>query len=317
MPNQPRLRFGVQCAQEGASYPEFEAFWRRVEALGYDWLSFPDHFRPARLVPDAPVFETGALLAAAAATTRRLRLSTLTLCNGFRSPAVLAKSLATIDHISGGRLELGLGAGWDAEEHQAYGLEFPSTGSRIRRLEEAVQVIKALWTEDRANFQGRYYMLQDAVCRPRPLQYPHPPVWIGGTGEQLTLRIVARHADGWNFSILPPAEYARKAEILAGYCAEAGRDPVTIKRSLVTTVVCAETDAAAERLVAQLEANFTWPLNRNLDIVGSAEACIERLAPFVRLGVTDFVVRTHIRPVGYTLIENFITRVAPALRALA
>jgi F420-dependent oxidoreductase-like protein len=317
MPASHELRFGVQCAQEGASYPEFVAFWRRAEALGYDWLSFPDHFRPARLAPDAPSLETTALLAAVAASTHRLRLSTLALCNGFRHPAVLAKTLATIDHVSGGRLELGLGAGWDAVEHEAYGLPFPSAGERVRRLEEAVQVIKALWTEERANFAGRYYTLREAICAPKPLQHPHPPVWIGGAGEQLTLRVVARHADGWNASILPPEEYAHKAEILARHCAEAGRDPAALKRSLVATVICAETDAAAEALLTRLEAAFTGPLHRENNLVGGAESCAERLATYLRLGVTDIVVRAHIRPLGFQLIENFMRLVVPRLRAAA
>src|SRR5439155_12257265 len=236
-----RLRFGLQCDQEGATLPEFIAFWRRIEALGYDWISFPDHFRPARLVPDAPAHETTALMAALAATTQHVRISTLTLCNGFRHPAVLAKTLTTVDHISNGRLELGIGAGWDEPEHLAYGLPYPSAGERVRRLEEAVQIFKLLWTQERSTFEGRYYTLKDATLWPKPLQRPHPTIWVGGKGEQLLLRVVARHADGWNTSGLTFEEYAHKCEVLARHCADAGRDPATLNRSYAPAVISAET----------------------------------------------------------------------------
>jgi F420-dependent oxidoreductase-like protein len=317
MPSHQRLRFGVQCAQEGATLPEFLAFWRRIEALGYDWISFPDHFRPARLAPDAPAHETTALMAALAASTQRVRISTLTLCNGFRHPAVLAKTLTTVDHISGGRLELGLGAGWDAPEHEAFGLPYPSAGERVRRLEEAVQIIKLLWTQERTTFDGRYYTVREAIFSPKPLQRPHPTIWVGGKGEQLLLRVVARHADGWNTSGVVPEEYAHKSEVLARHCADAGRDPATLKRSYAAAVISAATDADAEAMAQELEANFTWPLDRRIDLVGSAESCAERLAAYLPLGVTDFVIRTHVRPIGFQIVENFINLVAPRLRAAA
>jgi F420-dependent oxidoreductase-like protein len=310
----PGLRFGVQCAQEGASIAELVAFWRHAEALGYDWISFPDHFRPARLAADAPSFETTALLAAVAMSTERVRIGTLTLCNGFRSPAVLAKTLATIDHLSDGRLEVGIGAGWDAAEHRAYGLPFPSAGERVRRLEEAVQVMKALWTEERASFAGRFYLLDDAVCAPKPCQSPHPPIWIGGSGEKLLLRAVARHADGWNVSLLSPEEHRRKSEILARHCVAIGRDPATIRRSLVATIICGRSEGEAQDLLARLEATFTGPLHREQNLIGGVETCVERLRAHIALGVTDLIMRTHVRPIGERLIENFMNMVVPELR---
>src|SRR5450759_1079543 len=148
------LQLGVHCVQEGSSFPEMVAFWRQVEALDYDWISLVDHLEPVWFERDQPLYEASAALAALAAYTSRVRIGTLAICNNFRNPGILAKEWATIDHISNGRLELGLGAGWHQREHDALGIPYPSPAERIRMLAEALTVIKKLWTEPSSNFEG-------------------------------------------------------------------------------------------------------------------------------------------------------------------
>jgi alkanesulfonate monooxygenase SsuD/methylene tetrahydromethanopterin reductase-like flavin-dependent oxidoreductase (luciferase family) len=200
-------------------------------------------------------------------------------------------------------------------EHAAHGLAFPGPGSRARRLDEAVQILRLLWSGEPVRFAGRHYALHEAVCRPRPLQRPAPPLWIGGAGERVLLRTVARNADGWNVSLLPPDAYAAKARVLARHCADLGRDPTSIRRSLVATVIGAEREADARRLLAELERHWTGSLQRAPNVVGDADACADRLAPYLALGVRDFVVRAHVRPHGAELVAGFVEHVAPRLRA--
>jgi alkanesulfonate monooxygenase SsuD/methylene tetrahydromethanopterin reductase-like flavin-dependent oxidoreductase (luciferase family) len=152
--------------------------------------------------------------------------------NTFRHPAVLAKIATTVDVVSGGRVEVGLGAGWHEDEHRQYGLPLPPLGERMRRLEEACRVLKALWTEPRATVEGAYYQVREAFHEPKPVQRPHPPLVIGTSGEKVGLRIVARHAQEWNMSKGTPAEFRRLSTLLDGYCREAGRDPAKVERSI-------------------------------------------------------------------------------------
>src|SRR5205823_11105162 len=157
--------------------------------------------------------------------------------NSYRPPALLAKMSATIDVISGGRLDFGIGGGWYEHEYQAYGYPYPPVGERLRQLEEAVQLITAMWTQERASFRGRYYTVDGAVCEPKPLQRPHPPIWIGGGGEQKTLRVVAEHAGGWNAFPLPIPQLQHKLDALRGHCDAVGRDYDAIRKQLVCTAI--------------------------------------------------------------------------------
>lgn len=313
-----RLRFGVHCVQERGSFADLLAFWRHIEAVGYDWISLIDHFIPVWTDPDGPIYETVTSLAALAANTRRVRIGTLTLCNNFRHPAVLAKSLATIDHLSSGRLEPGIGAGWNAAEHAQFGLPFPKPADRVRMLDEGLQIIRLLWTQERTSFEGRFYQLVDARCSPKPLQKPLPRIWVGGSGEQMMLKVVARLGGGWNPGLhLPPSEYRRRSEILERNCEAVGRDPAEIKRSFAKVVVCGENDAQADDLASRLQANLRVRLGREENIIGGPKTCAERLIPFLRLGVTDFVVRMPLDPIAPQLVENFMTLVAPIIRDAA
>ena len=207
---------------------------RHLEATGWDgaWLS--DHFMPNEDDTTGPYAEAWVCLAALAASVPRIRLGVLVSGNTYRHPVVLAKMAAQVDIVSGGRLVLGLGAGWQENEHVAYGIPFYGVGERLRRLEEACRVIRGLFDAERTSFHGRYYRLRDAPLSPSPVQRPRPPLLIGGGGERVTLRIAARYADEWNVRGTPE-EFASKVRVLERHCAAVGRDPSEIRRSAYAT----------------------------------------------------------------------------------
>ena len=207
-----RVSFGIKTAQQHTTYEEILQIWQAADQeplIEHAWVF--DHFIPQDPPFDGPCLEGWTLLAALAAQTKRLRIGVLVTGNTYRHPAILAKMAATVDQISGGRLDFGLGAAWNEAEHAMYGIPLHSAKERIARLGEACEVIQRLWTEPLANFSGEYYQLSEARCEPKPLQQPRPPFVIGGGGERLTLKIVARYADIWN--IIPRAveEFARKS----------------------------------------------------------------------------------------------------------
>jgi F420-dependent oxidoreductase-like protein len=207
------------------------AVWQIADEAGFDHLWGFDHLNPIFDDVAGDMFEGMTLLAAMAEATSRVRIGLMVAGNSYRHPGLLAKMATTIDHLSGGRLEFGLGAGGAEIEHEMLGIPFYSPAERVHRLGEALTICRKLWTEERATFEGRYYSLSDAVSNPKPLQKPHPPIWIGGGGEKLTLRIVAEHADVWNV-VGSVDEVARKAAILDEHCAAIGRDPAGLKRSV-------------------------------------------------------------------------------------
>jgi alkanesulfonate monooxygenase SsuD/methylene tetrahydromethanopterin reductase-like flavin-dependent oxidoreductase (luciferase family) len=172
------------------------------------------------------------MLGAMAEATARVRIGCMVTGNTYRHPAVLAKMAATVDHLSGGRLEFGLGAAWAGLEHTMFDLEFGTAGHRIARLEEACRMLRLLWTDERSDFDGRYYRLANAIANPKPVHKPYAPIWIGGSGERKTLRVVAQHADVWNAGGGDPAEVARLSGVLDRHCADVGRDPAEIRRSV-------------------------------------------------------------------------------------
>jgi F420-dependent oxidoreductase-like protein len=212
-------------------YPVMEEFWRAADELGFHSVADYDHFYG--LVDNAtPTLEGWTLLAAMAAVVRRARVSCMVTGVTYRHPAVLAKMAVTVDHISGGRLDFGLGAGWHEAEHRGYGIDFPSAGTRVEMLDEALTIIRRLWTEESVTFEGRHYAVHDALCEPKPLQRPHPPIVIGGEKPKM-LRVVARHADEWNVpSHGDAAAWAKTSADLDQACSDVGRDPAAIRRSV-------------------------------------------------------------------------------------
>ena len=226
-----RLRFGIKTAQMGGSYEEMREAWLEADQLGFDTAWGHDHLLNQNDV-SAPEDEGWTALAALLAQTGRIRGGLMVSSNTFRHPSVLAKMATTIDRISSGRLEVGIGAGWFDAEHDQYGIPLPPVGERMRRLDEACQIIKALWTEPRATVEGTYYQVREAYHEPKPVQKPHPPLVIGGSGEKVLLRIVARHADEWNLAKGTPEEFRHKCRVLDEHCRAVGRDPAEIERSI-------------------------------------------------------------------------------------
>jgi F420-dependent oxidoreductase-like protein len=272
---------GIKLSPQNCSIEDLRAVWRIADEAGFDHLWAFDHFNPIFADVGGDVFEGMTLLAAMAEATSRVRIGLMVAGNTYRHPGVLAKMATTIDHLSGGRLEFGLGASGAEIEHTMLGIPFYTTGERIRRLGEALTVCRKLWTEERASFDGRYYTLTDAVANPKPLQRPHPPIWVGGGGEKLTLRVVAEHADVWNV-IGSVGEVVHKASVLDQHCAELGRDPAEIRRSVQPRFDPTEPAAMVDLLHAYIDAGFTETIiyvPPGGDPVRAAEIAAERVLP--------------------------------------
>ncbi len=253
-----RLSFGIKTAPQHTTYDAMLRVWREADqepAFEHAWLF--DHFMPIIGDSSGPCLEGWTLLAALAAETRRLRVGIMVTGNTYRHPAILANMGATVDIISGGRLDFGIGAGWNQMEHDAYGIPLYAAGERIHRLGEACEVIRLLWTEPRANFSGKYYQLTDALCEPKPVQKPYPPFVIGGSGERLTLRVVAQYASIWNYVGASVDDFSRLNHVLDDHCAVVGRDPADIERSVQVGVEPGRIDEARDQLARFIEHGAT------------------------------------------------------------
>lgn len=225
------MRYGLKLSQR-ATIDEYRAVWRIADDAGFDHCWNMDHFVTLGGDVDGDIFDAWTLLASMAEVTSRTRIGCMVTGNTYRHPGVLAKIATTVDHLSGGRLEFGLGAAWAEYEHTMFGLEFGTAGQRLDRLEEACQIIRSLWTQPRTTFEGQHYRIQDAVAEPKPVQRPYPPIWIGGSGRKRTLRITAMYADVWNCTGESPAEFAELSGVLDEHCADVGRDPAQIRRTI-------------------------------------------------------------------------------------
>lgn len=221
-------QFGIHTIQT-LTWPEMRERWQWLEGLGFDSLWLPDHFFPTA-GKDVPMLEAWTLLAGLATATSRARIGILVSSNTFRHPALLAKQAVTVDHLSDGRLELGVGAGWMELEHEIFGIEFPETKERVDRFAEAVALLDTYLSNDESSFAGEHYQLEGVFNRPAPVQQPRPPLVMGAHGPRM-LKLVARYADAWN-SFAPVDEMARRNARLTALCEEIGRDPASIKRSV-------------------------------------------------------------------------------------
>lgn len=211
-------------------YATLEQFWRMADDLGFPAVWNYDHFY-GLVDPTTPTLEGWTTLAAMAVVIRKARVGCLVSGVTYRNPALLAKMAVTVDHISAGRVDFGIGAGWHEDEHRGYGIEFPSPGDRVTMVDEALTVIRRLWTEDSVDFAGRFFTLDGALCIPKPVQRPHPPIVVGAAQPKM-LRVAARHADEWNMPSTGPQEWAVASGRLDEACADLGRDPSKIRRSV-------------------------------------------------------------------------------------
>ncbi len=280
------LRFGL-CTDQNLSWERTLERWLLYEELGFDSVWLCDHLiQPSR--PDGPYLEAWTLLAALAARTHRIRIGVLVSSNTFRHPALLAREAVTVDHVSGGRLELGLGAGWYQPEHTAFGIDFPAPGERVARFREAVEVVDRLLREEVTTYEGRHYRLRQAPTRPAPVQRPRPPLTLGAHGPRM-LRIVARYADRWN-SHGTVEEIKLRNATLDRACREVGRDPERIVRSL-----------------------YYWVPRSQEDPWSSAEAFVQVIDRYREAGITDFIL-DHPRDDQLDVLEQVATEVIPRLR---
>jgi alkanesulfonate monooxygenase SsuD/methylene tetrahydromethanopterin reductase-like flavin-dependent oxidoreductase (luciferase family) len=231
----------------------------------------------------------------------------------YRHPAVVANIAATIDHVSGGRLELGMGAAWYELEHDQYGIPFPRIGVRMDMLDEACRILRSLWTQETTTFEGKHFRLEDARMEPKPLQ-DHLPLVIGGSGERRTLRIVAEHADIWNTFYGDIDEYRHKLEVLAGHCADVGRDPAAVRKSLTFRAVLDDDEQEARARARALHGDPPPERLQKMLIVGTPEQCVERLRAYADLGVGDFLLGA-LAPIDQQTIELVAGSVAPAVKA--
>jgi len=328
------MKIGAIVPQQHTPWSDLLDVALLVDSSGFDSLWVIDHQLPAASASLAgSQFDAWTVLAGFAVATERVTLGTLVTCNSFRHPALLAKIVTTVDHMSSGRAALGIGAGWFEEEHRVFGWPFPTARERIGRLDEAAQVVRKVWIEERPSFSGRYYTLDfsdpdvtdhaHSVSRsdapaigPRPVQQPHPPLIIGGSGERRTLRTVARHADEWNVAGTP-AFIAQRSAVLAAHCADIGRDPATIARSAYAQVII---DDSRQRVEALLErravlTGTTVEAVRSQVISGSPDDILERLAAYAAVGVGHFMLQVG-PPYRAAIIEKLACDVVEPARAI-
>jgi len=258
------MRFAIKTSPQHTEWPDILEVWKAADRMDFwesAWLF--DHFYPIFSDSTGPCLEGWTALAALAQATERMRVGVLVTGNVYRHPAVLANMAATVDIVSKGRLELGLGAGWNEEECAAYGIDLPPLKERFDRFDEALEVIIGLLSDTTTDFAGQHYELKDARCEPKPVQRPHPPICIGGLGERRTLRSVARFAQHWNYPGGSPEDVVHKLEVLRGHCADVGRNPSEI---LVSTHLRAEpgvdpsllADSAAEYEAAGVQLGIVY-----------------------------------------------------------
>jgi alkanesulfonate monooxygenase SsuD/methylene tetrahydromethanopterin reductase-like flavin-dependent oxidoreductase (luciferase family) len=282
-------RYGVHAGTEGASIQDVLEFWPKVESLGYEWISAWDHFYPITGGGGAGSFESVSTQAALALRTSRVRIGVLVYSVGYRHPAVLANAISTIDHLSGGRAEASLGAGWAKDEYDAYGLPFPAVGERIDMLEEGVQCIAGLLHDERSSFQGTHFQLHDAALGVRPVQ-AHVPVWVGGEGEKRTIPLAARVADGWDSPLGPAApDFARKVGVLEQACERIGRDPASIHRSAHVAIV------RDEQELRERFGSYDYTVAGGAVAFGSDDRVVERIREFEQAGADQILFAGAVR----------------------
>lgn len=308
------LKLGVHVGQQNMSMDTMRGVWRKLDPH-MDWISAWDHFYeapPAGGTQDH--FEAMTTLGALAAETRHARLGCLVFYVGYRNPASIAKAASTLDHISRGRFELGLGAGWHEQEARAFGYDFPSVGTRLDMLDEATTIIRGMLTQERTTFHGKHYHVENASNLPPPVQ-PRLPIWIGGLGEKKTLRIVAKHADGWNAAYTTPENYRRLCKILDQWCERQGRDPATLARSVNLAFNLATSAAEAERERQKLRE--AWgPAAARIEggaLIGTPDQAIARIAEYEAAGAGQINIALR-APWNEEALDAYLNDVMPVLR---
>jgi F420-dependent oxidoreductase-like protein len=306
-----KIKFGVQALQAMPDYATLRKVVLECDRLGFDSVWVYDHLQ----FTYGPTLECWTVLAALAEATHNIRIGTLVTCNAFRYPSLLAKMAATVDMISNGRLNFGIGAGWDEVEAAAYGIPFPRAGIRVEMLDEALQIIKGLWTQDEVIFKGKYYQLDKAVSLPRPVQKPYPPILIAGGGDKM-LRLIAKHANAWNSGFVSPEGFREEIARLEKACKETGRDRNEIENTFQSRTVIAEKDEnafeRAEEWREERKGTVDDP-DWKFAIKGSPKTCEKVLQTYVDVGVTHFTL-LFADPAALKPLQLFANEVIPMFR---
>ncbi len=289
---------------------------KAAERLGFDSVWLFDHFHTYHTPVLETTFECWTSTAALARDTSRIRVGQMVTCNGYRNPALLAKMASTVDVLSHGRLDFGIGAGWYQHEFEAYGYTFPPVPERLRMLEESLQVIRAMWTEPYALFAGEHYRVAGAINEPKGVQQPHPPIWVGGSGERVTLRLAAQYGDATNFGghLDDLAWYRHKFDVIRGHCDAIGRDPDELIRSsdVETTLVRAGDDP--DLLTRRYRRDQSLAEYRTHAIVGGPQEIIDAYGRLIDAGVNYIIVSDVPGLARLDVLEAFAADVLPAFR---
>ena len=266
-----------------------------ADKSAFDSIYTYDHFLPYYAPNNKKnFFECFVLLSSLAAITKRVKLGQAVTCNSYRNPGLLAKMISTLDVISHGRAEIGIGAGWNQEEYTQYGYDFQSGLTRIRQLDESLNIIKAMWTQDRASFSGKYYSIKDAICNPKPLQKPHPIIMIGGSGEQHLLKVVARHANRYNHPAGSAQVLKRKISVIQEHCNTIGRNYKELEYSVLISCLIRQTDDEVKEMMEQLKRTSPHAMQQIreaefISTIGNPEKIISALSKYIEVGVTHFI----------------------------
>lgn len=312
-----KVRFGVQLWLEEFDLKSLRGAWCELEGMGFESAWIYDHFYPMSMGTSLYIPEAWTVLPYLADATERLRLGVLVTCNSYRHPPILAKIAATVDLISGGRLEFGVGAGWHKVEYDAYGIPFPPAKVMLEQLSEAVDLIKRIWIQDKVNFKGKHYSVKDLISYPKPLQKPHPSVMIGGKGDKL-LRIAAEHADNINLVNCTPEEYERRLNTFIKYCLEAGRNPDIITKSYHCSMIISDEGEVKEKVMRfRHESCIPEIRGKSLNdllkimIVGTPQECIDKIQDYVDRGM-NYLIPHFPYPDNLKPQKIFMREIAPS-----
>jgi F420-dependent oxidoreductase-like protein len=310
------IRFGIQTGQQNVNFTEMRDLWSKADALGYDSLWVFDHFYPI-FVPDptGPCMEGWTLLSALSQHTRRARLGALVNGNTYRNPCVMAKMAATLDVMSGGRLNLGIGAGWFELEHRSFGIDFKTIPGRLQALDESIRIIKGMFTQEKTSLAGRHYNVVDAVCNPKPLSKPHPPIMVGGQGERTLLKIVAKHADMWNSTGSSAERIRELIGVIERHGDTVGRDTDEIEKTVMLALCYRapkEREQATMAIVGAMSGQSPQDARKQI-MIGDKQECLDTIERYTRAGVTHFMFML-MAPYQHDDVERFAQEVIPAVR---
>ena len=313
----PRTLFGVHTGPQNCSFDDLKRVWHLADRSGFHWISIWDHFYPAMLVPgdaQGSCFEAVSVTTALAAETKNVRVGSLVYCMAYRHPAVLANAMVTVDHVSGGRMELGLGAGWSQIEFDAYGIPFLPMKDRLDQLDEGAQIIRGLFTQESTTFHGKHYRVTDARCEPKPLQ-KNPRLWIGGMGEKRLLRMVAKYAGGWNTPFIGPELFAQKNQVLTKWCEVEKREPADVVRTINLGLAIGrnETEAAKKREGLKQQFGSALDFMSPGMLIGTPQQVVDRIGAYVEAGAEWIIVAMR-APFDMEGLHVFIDEVMPAFR---